>query len=435
MGKILYTIFILAYEAGFRLVGLFNNKAKVGIAGRKNIFARINKELHNGDGLQKTSPSRHIWMHCASLGEFEQGRPVLEALKSKFPAYSIVLSFFSASGYEAMKNYKGADHIFYLPFDGKANAKKMVEAINPSLVLWVKYEYWYYYLHELKRRNIPLLLVSGIFREGQPFFKWYGKIWREMLRCFTHFFLQNEQSVALLANADIYNNITVTGDTRFDRVIEIAERFERMPLIEKFCGIHKVIVAGSTWEDDEAELIHYVRAHPEIRFIIAPHEIDAENLKDVRKEFTNSIFYAEWVAQHSNTDEQIITREDDAANVLIIDNVGMLSRLYHYASIAYIGGGFGADGVHNVLEAAVYGKPVIYGPEFEKFAEAIELTECGAGISIENALELEKVLDELWEDELLLKTKGEAARQYVYAHKGASSKIIQFIQEKRLLTN
>jgi 3-deoxy-D-manno-octulosonic-acid transferase len=257
-----------------------------------------------------------------------------------------------------------------------------------------------------------------------------------MLACFTHFFLQNEESCELLAGAGIYNNYTVTGDTRFDRVIEIAAKFQPLALIEKFCGDSKVIVAGSTWEDDEAELIHYVKLNPGIKFIIAPHEVGVENLKDVKKEFTNSILYSEWEQVHAVLDrENLIAQQNITANVLIIDNVGMLSRLYYYAAITYVGGGFGAEGVHNVLEAAVYGKPVIYGPVFDKFAEAIELVECGAGIPVANALELEKVLDELWQNEYLLKTKGEAALEYVYSHKGASDKVIQFIQEKRLLTN
>ncbi|MBC7888621.1 MAG: 3-deoxy-D-manno-octulosonic acid transferase, partial [Ferruginibacter sp.] len=261
-------------------------------------------------------------------------------------------------------------------------------------------------------------------------------------------------------------NITVTGDTRFDRVIEIAEQFEPIPLIEKFCGDHKILVAGSTWEDDEAELIHYARANPRLKFIIAPHEIDKENLKDVKKEFGNAIFYSELLMasgqeeaggmergnqQRTTTNEHPTTNNDQrpttneqptttneppiAPNVLIIDNVGMLSRLYHYAYITYVGGGFGADGVHNVLEAAVYGKPVIYGPVFEKYPEAIGLLDCGGGITIQNALELESILKELWEDENLLTHRGEAAKNYVYSNAGASNKIVRFIQEKRLLTN
>jgi 3-deoxy-D-manno-octulosonic-acid transferase len=423
LGNFFYTIFLAAYKVAFGIAALFNRKARLGLNGRKNIFSRIQEELPPG--------KRHVWMHCASLGEFEQGRPVLEALKRQFPSHSIVLTFFSASGYEAMKNYKGADHIFYLPFDSESNAKKMVEAINPSLVLWVKYEYWYYYLHELKRRNIPLLLLSGIFRDDQPFFKWYGGIWKKMLGCFTHYFLQNNHSAGLLNGLGINSDITVAGDTRFDRVIEIAEKFEPIQAIEKFCGNSKVIVAGSTWEDDEAELTHYVKTNPEIKFIIAPHEVDEGNLKDVKKEFSNSIFYSEWEQEYLSTKPA----NDTVPNVLIIDNIGMLSRLYHYADITYVGGGFGAEGVHNVLEAAVYGKPVIYGPEFEKFTEAVELIESGGGIPITNALELEKILSGLWQDPGLLKAKGDAAREYVYAHKGATSEVTRFIQVKRLLTN
>ncbi len=432
MGNILYTLFVWAYAAGFRIAALFNRKAKAGIQGRKQLFSSINNQL------APSRSSKIIWMHCASLGEFEQGRPVLESIKKSYPNHTIILTFFSASGFEAMKNYAGADHIFYLPFDSPANAKKLVDAFNPSLVLWVKYEYWYYYLHELKRRAIPVLLVSGIFREDQPFFKWYGKIWREMLDCFTHFFVQNESSKVLLATKGIRENVSVNGDTRFDRVIDIAENFERLPLVAKFCSGHKVIVAGSTWEDDEAELTHYIKANPGIKFIIAPHEIDEENLKDVKKEFPNSVFYSALPGINNlptQSPGEMITAEAISTNVLIIDNVGMLSRLYHYADITYVGGGFGEDGVHNVLEAAVYGKPVIFGPEFEKFAEATGLLACGGAVTIQNALELEKELNDLWENNEQLIATGKAARDYVYAHKGASNKIIQYIQEKRLLTN
>ena len=442
MGKLLYNIFLALYGVAFRLAAIVNNKARLGIKGRKDVFAKMRLAIKPGTQL--------IWMHCASLGEFEQGRPVLEILRQKYPDTAIALTFFSASGYEAMKNYKGADHIFYLPFDSLVNAKKMVDALNPSLVVWVKYEFWYYYLHELKGRNIPVLLISGIFRNSHPFFKWYGKIWRDMLTSFTHFFVQNDTSRNLLATVGIHKNITVTGDTRFDRVIEIAENFEPIPFIKEFCGNHKVVVAGSTWEDDEAELIHYVRANPQIKFIIAPHEIDAENLKDVKKEFINSIFYSELVmgngqgamgnmqpanVQEANGQHATINDWQLNTNVLIIDNVGMLSRLYQYADITYVGGGFGADGVHNVLEAAVFGKPVIYGPEFEKFQEANDLINCGGAITIEDALELESELNRLWEDENLLASTGAAAKNYVYENAGASNKIIQFIQEKRLLTN
>ena len=365
-----------------------------------------------------------IWVHCASLGEFEQGRPVIENIRKQFPESKIVLTFFSPSGYTVQKNYSGAHAVFYLPMDSKSNAKKFIDIIKPSLVIWVKYEYWFYYLQELKKQEIPVLLVSGIFRENQPFFKWYGGFWKAVLPCFTHLFLQDKSSEILLNSIAVEENITVNGDTRFDRVIEIAEKFEDLPLIKAFCGNSKIIVAGSTWEDDEAELIHYVRANPNIKFIIAPHEIDAENLKDVQKEFTGSVFYSDLI------EGNIIN-----SNVLIIDNVGMLSRLYHYADITYIGGGFGDDGVHNVLEAAVYGKPVIYGPEIDKFIEAVELTDCGGGIVINNAIEFEKVADNLWKNKSELIAEGAAAKNYVYSNSGASKKIMDYIYANRLLTN
>jgi 3-deoxy-D-manno-octulosonic-acid transferase len=415
MDKILYAIFTALYVTGIRLLSFWNNKARLWVSGRKK-FPDVS--------LPPNTSAKTIWMHCASLGEFEQGRPLLEALKKHYPATRIVLSFFSPSGYEVQKNYTGADYIFYLPVDTKTNASKLVKAINPSLVLWVKYEYWFYYLEELKQQQIPLLLVSGIFRPGQPFFKWYGTAWKKILPAFTHFFVQDEDSKDLLVSIGIEKNVTASGDTRFDRVIEIAEKQETLPLIEKFCRQAKVIVAGSTWEEDEAELIHYVRANPDIKFIIAPHETDAQNLKDIQKEFTGAMLYTELVKDLPVT-----------ANVLIIDNVGMLSRLYRYADITYVGGGFGADGVHNVLEAAVYGKPVIYGPEFEKFIEATDLIDCGGGITISSALELEKVLSAFWNDEQLLFKTGASAKNYVYTNGGATKKIMEFVQEKRLLIN
>jgi 3-deoxy-D-manno-octulosonic-acid transferase len=430
LSLLFYNIFLFFYSLGIRIAAFGNTKAKKWITGRRNLFAEINSNVKcqtSGITNQKsqiTNP-RSVWMHCASLGEFEQGRPLLEALKEQDKAIKIVLTFFSPSGYEVMKNYTGADHIFYLPMDSSANAKKFIDAVNPSLVLWVKYEYWFYYLTELKNRNIPVILVSGIFRSSQPFFKWYGNIWKKMLSAFTAFFVQQQASKELLGSIGITENVIVSGDTRFDRVIAIAEKFEPIPAIEKFCGDSKVIVAGSTWEDDEEELIHYVRLHPEIKFIIAPHEVDTENLNDVKKEFTGAVFYSSLVDNVMNED----------THVLIIDNVGMLSRLYRYADITYVGGGFGGDGVHNVLEAAVYGRPVLFGPVYEKFAEATGLIESGGGISITNALELEKVTDELLTDETKRKTVSDAAKNYVYSNAGAAQKIVQYIQEKRLLTN
>ena len=420
MAKLLYQLFLILYAIAFRIAALFNNKAKLGLRGRKNILSTIRSN-------NPASGQQVIWMHCASVGEFEQGRPVVESLKKCYPTITIVLTFFSASGYEAMKNYQGADQIYYLPLDSALNAKKMVDALKPTLVLWVKYEFWYHYLHELKSRNIPVLLISGIFRASHPFFKWYGSLWRKMLGSFTYLFVQNESSSILLSSIGIRENTQITGDTRFDRVIEIAEKFEPLPAIERYCGKSRVLVAGSTWEEDETELIHYVRLNLDKKFIIAPHETDKGHLQDMKKAFPYSLLYSDWINHPLDASKK--------TNVLIIDNVGMLSRLYRYADITYVGGGFGADGVHNVLEAAVYGKPVVFGPEYTKYAEAIGLVESGGGIPIQNALELESILTQLWEQEEVLNAKGLAANNFVYAHAGASKKIIQFIQEKRLLTN
>lgn len=392
---------------------MWNPKAKLWVRGR-NQFPQVDHPKKNT-----------VWIHCASVGEFEQGRPLMEQIKQQYPSCKIVLTFFSPSGYEVRKDYPIADYVFYLPMDSRINAIRMIEVIQPTLVLWVKYEFWYYYLTEFKRKNIPVLMVAGLFRQSQPFFKWYGDLWRTMLRSFSFFFLQNEASVALLKSIEISDNTMLGGDTRFDRVIEIAEQFKPIPLIEKFCGDSKVIILGSTWENDEAEWTHYVKIHPEIKFIFAPHEIDKENLKDVQQEFPGAIFYSEL--------KNGVAKE--SAHVLIIDNFGMLSSLYHYADITYVGGGFNASGIHNVLEAAVHGKPVIHGPEYEKFTEVVDLVDLGGDICINNALELEKVLDELWSNKALLKAKGTIARQYVYSKAGATKKIMDHIQEKRLLTN
>ena len=422
LSKSLYNLFLFLYSCGIRVVAIANPKARKWILGRRNIFDTINEQ-------RSTSNEQPIWMHCASLGEFEQGRPLLEALRSQNPKVKIVLTFFSPSGYEVMKDYRGADHVFYLPMDSPVNAKKFLDAVNPSLVLWVKYEYWFYYLAEIKKRNIPVLLISGIFRKKQPFFKWYGEIWRKMLESFTHFFVQNTESQQLLSTIGFTENVSLNGDTRFDRVLEIADHFTAVPGIAEFCGNSQVIVAGSTWEEDEIELLHFVNVHKQVKFIIAPHEIDKANLKDVKEEFPDSIFYSELNNEQRTTDS-------GQPNVLIVDNIGMLSRLYKYATVAYVGGGYGADGVHNVLEAAVYSKPVVFGPVYEKFDEATGLINAGGAVSIDGGpVKLENILNNLLQDEAARKKMGEAAQQFVNENAGASKKIIQFIQEKRLLTS
>jgi 3-deoxy-D-manno-octulosonic-acid transferase len=454
----LYHVFLWFYKIGIRLVAPWNVKARAWLDGRKGLFERMGVELGSGgaksDGARRESGAGGpvVWMHCSSLGEFEQGRPVIEALRRATPAMRVVLTFFSPSGYKAKKDYAGADHIFYLPLDSPANARRFIDLVKPSLVLWVKYDYWYYFLVELKKRNIPVLLVSGVFRPDQPFFHWYGRLHRYMLECFAHLFVQTEASRLLLKRLRVTENVTVSGDTRFDRVIEIAEEGEAMPAVDAFCGLRPVIVAGSTWIEDEEEMDHYANSHPEIRFILAPHEIDEDRLAGVERLFRHCVRYSVWVKNGGGGDVGSGGAGSGGAgsggagstkarpgwpepNVLLIDNIGMLSKLYRYASIAYVGGGFGDDGVHNVLEAAVYGKPVVYGPVIEKYIEAVELTESGGGIVIDSAIEAEKVFDRLLRDAREREEMGRASRDYVHSRKGATGAIVRFIQENRLLTS
>ncbi len=425
---IFYNLFLAVYFAGICIASLWNKKAKLWINGRKKFFKTLRKTY--------ISQQKTVWMHCASLGEFEQGRPVLKKITEDFPDVSIVITFFSPSGYEIAINDKDFKQVFYLPLDSPRNAKELINIFKPDLVLWVKYEYWFYYLRELKKKNIPVLLISGVYRKSQPFFKWYGKLWQNMLKIFTHFFVQEPASEKYLQKIISAEKITVSGDTRCDRVINIEENFTEVAGIADFCENKKVIVAGSTWEDDEAEWVHFVKQHPEIKFIIAPHEIDAENLAFVKKEFPGSIFYSEWMEnQVSGIRYQVSGIENLASNCLIIDNIGTLSRLYKYATITYVGGGFGYNGLHNILEAAVYGKPVIFGPEYEKNFEAEELINCTGGISIENALELEKVVNNLLNSDEEILSRGAASKNYVYRNAGATEKIISYIQKNRLFTN
>ena len=424
MKQIIYFIALKLYYAGVVVVSPWNEKARLWLAGRRGIFGRLRTAI-GGRG-----PQQLLWMHCASLGEFEQGRPLLEAVRIQYPQAAILLTFFSSSGYEIRKNYEKADHVFYLPFDSPANARRFLQIVQPTLVLWIKYEYWYFYFSEIKKAGIPFLLISAIFRKEQLFFTWYGALHREMLRCFTHLFVQTPVSQQLLQSIGISGNTSVTGDTRFDRVIEIAGQFEPIKPVEEFCAGHLVVVAGSSWDDDEEELEHFANTHPELRFIVAPHEIHTAHLKDIRRLFKHSILYSEYrqIREAGQPSERLAQ-----ANVLVIDNIGMLARLYRYATITYVGGGFGESGVHNILEAAVYGKPVVFGPVYDKYAEAEELLETGGAFSIRNALELEKVLNRLLRNYHEYKQVCEASRRYVYAKSGAKQKITDYITGHRLL--
>lgn len=363
-----------------------------------------------------------VWMHCASLGEFEQGKPVLHKILAEYPDAIPLISFFSPSGYEVVSRKKEFPFVYYLPLDSVVNAYRWMQITGPSLVIWVKYEYWYFYLKAIHKRNVPLIMVSGVYRRNQVFFKWYGSLYRKMLKTFTHFFVQNNASRRYLATLIDNSRITVSGDTRCDRVIEIAEKFQPVNMIEKFCGSHKVIVCGSTWEADEAVWIHYVKSHPEIRFIIAPHEIDQENIRFVKSQFPGSITYSD-----------LEKSAGDHVNCLIIDNIGMLSKLYHYADVTYVGGGFGDNGLHNILEAAVYGKPVLFGPVIYRNFEAEELINAGGAKVVESAVDLEGVVDQLLENPDLLRDMGIQAKSYVYQNAGASQKIVSYISHQQWL--
>ena len=429
MTIVLYNLFLWIYQIAIRIVSPWNRKAAAWLNGRKGIFKTIREAEIRG--------KQRVWMHCASLGEFEQGRPVIEALRDQYPDISVIITFFSPSGYQIRKDYGGADHVFYLPMDSSVHARRFIDLVNPNLVLWIKYDYWYYYLRELRKRKIPALLISPLFRSDQPFFKWYGNIHRLMLDSFHAFFVQNELSRQLLETIGISHSVFVSGDTRFDRVTDIANAVEPMPVVEAFCDGHTVIVAGSTWEEDEEELDHYANTHTDIRFVIAPHEIEEDHLRDMERLFRHSVRYSVLEKQIGNKKAAgyAIFEHLQTTNVLIIDNIGMLARLYAYGKICYVGGGFGDDGVHNVLEAAVYGKPVVTGPVIEKFVEVMELAEAGGVIIIDNALEAESVFSRLLENEEEYAFHGQAARDYVYARRGATERIVHYIQENRLLTS
>ena len=355
-------------------------------------------------------------MHCASLGEFEQGRPVMEALKQEFPDYKILLTFFSPSGFEIRKNYSGADHIFYLPWDTKANAQKFVEIVHPALAIFIKYEFWYNYSYELKKKNVPQLSVSSIFREDQIFFKPYGKLFRKILKNFDYFFVQNEASVRLLRLVGI-RNCMLAGDTRFDRVNEVVKKREEVPIAKTFKNGEKVLVAGSCWEEDFEVLVPFINEN-KMKFIIAPHEISEAGILDLEKSLqVKSVRYSKAV--------------DGAVadvNVLIIDNIGLLSRLYHYGEFAYIGGGFG-KGLHNILEAACYGIPILFGDKnYEKFQEANDLLNRGGAFPISSYTDLIEKFDLLAMPENFL-LACEVTKAYVTENLGATEKVTTYCRK------
>lgn len=419
MSLFLYNIFLVLFNTGTRIASLFNHKAKKWVKGRKGIFKKLHESI--------PADAKVIWIHCASLGEFEQGRPLIESLKKQEPTYRILLTFFSPSGYELRKDYPGADWVFYLPMDGPRNARKFLQAVHPSLVIFVKYEFWYYYLREVKKQNIPLLLVSGILSQ-KSFSGLYGRLLKKMIGWFDVLFLQNETSAHIAGRFVPADKCKVTGDTRFDRVVEIAQNAEPLPLVEKFAGENKLIIAGSTWFKDEELIIeakNFLAKH-RIKLAIAPHVVDSGNIGRLKKLFPGSVLYSELV--NNNT-------EADAADTLIIDNIGMLSRLYRHAWCCYIGGGFNASGIHNTQEAAVYSKPVFFGPNYSKFQEAEGMIKIGAAFSVRNTKEWINQLELFVTQPALYEEVANLAGDYIKKSAGATEKIIRYIQEKRLLTS
>lgn len=404
-----YNLGIALFDLAVSLAAPFSKRAALLVKGRKTVWDTLGGVSLEGDV---------IWVHCASLGEFEQGRPLIEAIRKKNPSYKIVLSFYSPSGYEVRKNYKEADVVCYLPSDTRANAKRFISTVNPRMVFFVKYEYWYNYFRELKEVGTPLYLVSAIFRKDQIFFKWYGGWFRKILNNVKCFYIQDEKSAALLDGIGIKAYI-VAGDTRFDRVAAIAAAANPIPVVENFATGAKVLVAGSTWPADEQIIASYInKSAKDVKLIIAPHMVDESHIQQLERRFILPVCHYTKVKGEIGAD----------VRVLIIDTIGLLSAIYRYGSVAYLGGGFG-KGIHNTLEAATYGMPVIFGPRHLKFKEAIDLKEKGAGFSINDSVEFGNLMERLWDDENkdYLKKSGEAALEYVQSMCGATEEILKLI--------
>ncbi len=401
----LYNLVIFLYDLAVHLAAPFSRKPRKMMKGHWVVYELLRQQIDND--------ARYIWFHAASLGEFEQGRPLIERIRAKYPAFKILLTFFSPSGYEVRKNYRGADIVCYLPFDKPRNVRKFLNITHPEVAFFIKYEFWKNYLDELHRRGIPAYSVSSIFRRDQIFFKWYGGTYRHVLKNFEHLFVQNEASKRYLAKIGI-DKVTVVGDTRFDRVLQIREEAKELPLVEAFKGNNTfTLVAGSSWSPDEDLFIEYFNTHPEMKLIIAPHVIDEAHLVEIVSKLKRPYM------RYSRADEQNVLRAD----CLIMDCFGLLSSVYRYGEAAYIGGGFGA-GIHNTLEAAVYGIPVLFGPRHEKFMEAQQLLEKKGAYVIKDYADLSTLLDRFRSDSDFLRATGCEAGNYVKNASGATDKIM-----------
>ena len=427
----MYNIAIYLYLLGVAIYSRFNEKVRKMWRGERDAFRVLRSQVDPN--------AQYVWFHAASLGEFEQGRPLMERLRREHPEYKILLTFFSPSGYEVRKNYEGADIICYLPLDTITNARRFLRTIRPVMAFFIKYEFWYNYLHILKHRHVPVYSVSSIFRPDQVFFKWYGRQYRRVLNCFTRFFVQNEVSRELLAKIGI-TDVSIVGDTRFDRVLQIKEQAKELQVVEKFVGEGtKVFVAGSSWPPDEDIFIRYFNVHPEWKLIIAPHVIGEDHLKQIEQklEGCKTMCYSEVSAgtaaaarpldacyQRDARNSSLFTLHSSLqdARVLIIDCFGLLSSIYRYATVTYVGGGFGV-GIHNVLEAGVWGVPVIFGPNNQRFQEAQGLKACGGGFEIQNYEDFEQLMNRFAQDSQQLQQAGNSAGAYVKSLAGATDKV------------
>lgn len=442
-----YRTGIFLYNLIIYVFVFFNEKARLWVDGRNGIFDKIADQVDAG--------RKHTWFHFPSLGEFEQGRTVMERYKEEWPDRHIIITFYSPSGYEVRKNYPLADHVFYLPIDTPRNAKKFISLINPDQVFFIKYDFWYFYFKELNRLDIPLYVISAIFRPNQVFFKSYGAFFRKTLSFVTHFFVQNQESIDLLKSIGLLN-ASISGDTRFDRVLKVANDAKDLPLIADFVGGKDTLVAGSTWPPDLQLLSAFHQAHKRWRIIIAPHDINAQSIKDTLELFPDALLYSQLKAKENVSKNEDATSEESdrrlkeeiflsrerfpalkqegassklspkTPKVLIIDNVGMLSSLYRYGEVTYIGGGFG-KGIHNTLEAAAYGRPVIFGPRYEKFQEAKDLIDVVAAFSVSNEKDLIWVMERLMDEDFRINVDG-AAKEYVYFNAGATERIIGYLK-------
>ena len=410
----LYNILVVLAEFILKIIAVFSPKMKLFVDGRKDIFSILSSKIKTED--------KTIWFHAASLGEYEQGLPVIEKIKVKYPKHKIILTFFSPSGYEVRKNNIVVDVTVYLPLDTKVNAEKFIKLIHPELVFFIKYEYWPNYLNELNKRNIRTFLISGVFRENQAFFKWYGGFYRSALDTFEYFFVQNSKSKELLLRLG-KANVSVSGDTRFDRVATILEKDNKLDFISEFKNETVTIVAGSSWPKDENYLVDYInKTNQKAKFIIAPHNIKGEQIQELKNSITKkTVLFSEY--ENKNMADY---------DVFIIDTIGILTKIYSHADMAYVGGGFGTAGLHNILEPATFGVPIIIGPNFSNFSEAVALINMKGCITVSNQIELNEAFNNLIQNDDVRLEKGHICSTFVQMNKGATDVIMKYLNHDNL---